>query len=275
MNHYFDHIYVINMKKDIYKKEKITKILNNLDIQFTLIEGIDPYQSRQYMKSHFMEINRLKFMNYNDFPWEKYISNYLDLEKEPSINSKKSAWLHWVNHGNGEGRTPFSNKLLINPGFWGSLRSKEFIIRDAIKNNYQKILILEDDICPHKDFHNEINKISELLISNEWDLLYLGASQHNWDDITVKDGIYKSKNTLGSFALAINSNTFKKLLRLYQNFDKSHDELVLDFQSNHDCYVIYPNIIISDPTNSNIDKNPLSLLDYSKKCRWDLNNYVI
>ena len=50
------------------------------------------------------------------------------------------------------------------------------ILEKAIQNNYESILILEDDV----EFTNEVNKISEYFkfLPEDWDMLYFGGN-HN------------------------------------------------------------------------------------------------
>ena len=43
-------------------------------------------------------------ININDFEWETYINNYIDLKKA-GINNKDKALQHWINYGKNEGRT--------------------------------------------------------------------------------------------------------------------------------------------------------------------------
>ena len=64
-------------------------------------------------------------------------------------------------------------------GAYGMLCSASLVLQTAKKNNYNRILLLEDDII----FHNNFNKLFERNISkvpNDWYLLYFGTSMHNW-----------------------------------------------------------------------------------------------
>ena len=49
-------------------------------------------------------INNKYFFKNNDFDWETYINNYIDLKKA-GINTREKALQHWNNHGKKEGRT--------------------------------------------------------------------------------------------------------------------------------------------------------------------------
>ena len=54
----------------------------------------------------------------------------------------------------------------ITHGEVGTLLSHMWCLRDAIKNNYDKFIIFEDDIVFHKDFHKMFQEI---------------VTQHNYD----------------------------------------------------------------------------------------------
>ena len=58
LNKIFDKIYVINLKKDTFKKEMINKKFNNLKIRFEFIDAVNGYD-------------------------EPYISNYKEYESKP------------------------------------------------------------------------------------------------------------------------------------------------------------------------------------------------
>ena len=69
-----------------------------------------------------------------------------------------------------------NNDTVINNGELGILTTHINIITEAKENNYNNILILEDDI----EFTKEIENIDEYmsLVPSDWDMLYFGGN-HN------------------------------------------------------------------------------------------------
>ena len=107
------------------------------------------------------------------------------------------------------------NKNNLTTGELGCLLSHIYILEDAINNNYENILIFEDDVIFHKNFLNKFYKNYKYLIQNEkkFDIIYLGASQkHNWNNVIIKKKYMIANRLDGTFAMIINKNIFNKIL---------------------------------------------------------------
>lgn len=176
-----------------------------------------------------------------------------------------------VNPDGISGEDASSSGIIENKNAMACLLSHINIIKDAKKNGYKKILIFEDDVLLSSDFTSRISKISEF----NWKLIYLGASQFNWSNIKIKNGYYLSKNTLGTFAYAIDSSIYDMIIEVLDTKRKSVDNLLTEIQREiyGYCYTLYPNIVISDVNNSDIrgDKN---MSQYSKMMRWDSSKFT-
>jgi GR25 family glycosyltransferase involved in LPS biosynthesis len=153
------------------------------------------------------------------------------------------------------------------------------ILLNAIKNNYKKFLIFEDDAVFHKNFTEIFNKQINKLPDN-WKLLYLGSSMHTWrinSRCIFKDGfLIPSGSIPGAFALGISSECFPYLIQQISTFRSAWDLLPLKTINTifkNQCYVIYPNIVVADPRDSNI-RNGKTLQKKATDCGWKLNDYV-
>ena len=62
---------------------------------------------------------------------------------------------------------------------WGVLKSKKMILQHAIKNNFKRILLLQDDLFFIEDFHKKFEDFIQE-IAEDWKLVQLGASQFKW-----------------------------------------------------------------------------------------------
>lgn len=172
-----------------------------------------------------------------------------------------------------------SNRKITSPGVLGYLLSIKKVILDAIEKNYNRVLLLDDDILIHNNIINLINNIT--IIPNNWVLLYLGCSQlKNWNKINIiKNCYYDPKSSCdGSFAIIITSKIFKELIELIDNcllpFDTGPLRTINSRYPNK-CWAFYPNLIIADVRDSNIrtEGGNHYMYQFSRKCRWDLSNY--
>ena len=177
-----------------------------------------------------------------------------------------------------KGVEPLEGNNKLNKGQLGCLSSHILILEDAIKNNYKKILIFEDDIIL-KDSWENIKTAANNLQYLETNLLYLGCSQHRWnriktlaekrENINIEKNYYHCIRSYGSFAVIINNSIYKTLLNMYKLKCKPVDNYLIDYQLNnkHKCIVMYPNKVIADVTTSNTG-DPRDQNKMAKKFRW-------
>jgi len=86
------------------------------------------------------------------------------------------------------------------------------IFKEAKDQNLQRIIILEDDIIPRYLNEKVLNKITDFLQNNEWDLFYFGAvpdCRRDNSAIKVKDRFYRIRS-LCTHAYAINRSAIEK-----------------------------------------------------------------
>ena len=143
------------------------------------------------------------------------------------------------------------------------------IIKDAKSKGYKRILIFEDDVKFIENFHSEFKKVKD----KDWKLLYLGGSQFDWTRIEKLNGFYKCKNTLGTFAYAVDSSIYEDIINLYQNGKKSVDNLLVDFQesNNNKCLTFLPNIVQTDVSESDIRETKDQAI-WSSINKWQIKN---
>ena len=158
----------------------------------------------------------------------------------------------------------------------GCLISHIRILKKALSAGHKRILILEDDVIFAKAFMKRTDKIYNI---KNWDLLYLGSSQHSWKKINTKeakkDGFYKSWMSTGTFAYAINSSAFEPLIKLLSGKKYPVDHYLTIFQSQRYkslCYTLYPHIVISDVTKSDIRRGRSQSI-YAERFRWNIISY--
>ena len=162
---------------------------------------------------------------------------------------------------------PIEGSFLGNraPGTWGCYVSHLEVIKDAKKNNYDKILILEDDVAADDNFvYLFSQKIKDL--PEDWKLFYLGASAHiGIPKKKVTDHISQTFESFTTSSYGIHSSIYDTILESEKVADKTIDLfLVKDIQSTHPCYVVTPTIMWQAAGFSDIHQKHLNYTGFMK-----------
>lgn len=170
------------------------------------------------------------------------------------------------------------NKNNLTTGELGCLLSHIYILEDAINNNYENILIFEDDVIFHKNFLNKFYKNYKYLIQNEkkFDIIYLGASQkHNWNNVIIKKKYMIANRLDGTFAMIINKNIFNKILYQAKTLKYPIDSVLYYFIQNHSrAYCFLPYLVTVDINNiSNTTPNFKLKNYYYKENKINIENF--
>ncbi len=271
---YFDCVYLINLPDERYKLKDIINIFDTNKIKYKIINGVyvnnnidSKYLKRWKFQKHldYSELN--KFL----FDEKIYLKNNPDLKN--IISSKSSAWTHWINHGVFERRLLYDITTISLESQLGNLIAHINVLKDAIKNKYNNILVLEDDVFINKDF----NEIHENIINKipKYSILYYGGIQKKWDNINTENGFYRANNTYGGFAYALRNEYFNYILEQMEELIYPIDKLFINIQNSlENSYVIYPNIFITDLENGKIHRKR-DFKKYSQHFKWKVENYII
>jgi GR25 family glycosyltransferase involved in LPS biosynthesis len=96
----------------------------------------------------------------------------------------------------------------------GCFESHISVLKDAYKNKYNRVIILEDDIIMANINSHVIEKITNFLKNNRWDLFYLGAvpdaRKHNFCIKVDKQPKFYRIKSLCTHAYVMNKNCIKK-----------------------------------------------------------------
>jgi len=167
-----------------------------------------------------------------------------------------------------------------HPGALGCLLSHKSIIKDALDNNYNKILILEDDCLLRKDFNDIFDHKYGSLINYfpDWKILYFGNS-HQWGwpfSIKYYDNFYITKGGYATFAYGLDKSIFKDLLKSLENLDEPIDNtLVNNYQEDDLCVTFFPHIIQQDiRKESNTSGLSWDLKDYFENNQVKIEDFI-
>jgi GR25 family glycosyltransferase involved in LPS biosynthesis len=247
--------------KSILKKYKVNKlIINNGDSTSNILNNFPIYvinlEKDIYRRSYIKHLFETLKINYNLI----IVNNVTpDDMKKWNINQK-----------------------FRNLGQFGCILSHMYCLEDAIKNNYEKFMIFEDDIIFHKNFDNLISKY----LTYDLDLLMLGGTDFELKNNIVNmnnnnDLYFPQDNVLGAFANVYSLNFAKHLydykirITKISEFDKEYYLFYNDFKIG----VCYPNIVIVELSTTNIDhvfspdKKPF-YDEYIEKCYMGNLNYI-
>jgi len=143
---------------------------------------------------------------------------------------------------------------IINSGHYACLLSHIKVIKKAKKNNYNNIMILEDDVIFNNNFLEEIKKIK----LPQYDLIYLGGLIK--EKKVFLNGWGKRLKVMGAYGYIINKNMYDKILVKLQEFIYCVD---IAYYKLKDGFNIY---ILNDLIKTNLDSS-----DTSKKTKKLIN----
>jgi GR25 family glycosyltransferase involved in LPS biosynthesis len=127
------------------------------------------------------------------------------------------------------GKAIYRGQKPIRSGEFGCLFTHLSILLDARANNYDKILIFEDDV----ELHSEFNKIaSEFLeeVPENWDMIYFGANTARNVSVRVSSRVNLANSLLGGHAYAVNRRAYDRLIHLLESEPYPVDET---YSRNH------------------------------------------
>lgn len=164
-------------------------------------------------------------------------------------------------------------------GRYGCFDSHIQVIKNAFNNNYNNILIFEDDIKIGKFYSNLLLKksINFMKNNNKWDVFYLGyfPFSYNYKIIPITDNIFKS-NPFGCHSYCLNKKSIVKILNKYQyGIGNYQYDIWLSMHSNLNIYCITP-IIFDQYFSFSTDNSTHGILEYIfRKIQPIFENYNI
>jgi GR25 family glycosyltransferase involved in LPS biosynthesis len=136
------------------------------------------------------------------------------------------------------------------------------IYNDALSRGFKRILILEDDIKPHKNIQGLFQNFKQLIPDN-YDLLYFGWIPLNDDcsmwtyeiiqDRFITNNTIHSKNLWGLYAYSPSTNLMREMIDLYNDsFPMEIDRyFVTQVQQQRNSIALWPQLICHDIMVSN------------------------
>jgi GR25 family glycosyltransferase involved in LPS biosynthesis len=149
----------------------------------------------------------------------------------------------------------------LTPGNIGATYSHRGIIQKAKDNNYDNILILEDDV----EFHNDLNSLfSEYIkeVPNDWDIIFFGGNHclnngYYMHDpiIPITEHVYRVIRSFANHCYAVKNTCYDKLIEVLSSTEsKPNDVLVSDIKKELNCYLFRPHLAWQRPSYSDLNE---------------------
>jgi len=211
----------------------------------------------------------------------------INLARRPERLSRVSKLLQWSGidyhritgvDGRDIGLPPHDHNISTE-GAYGCLLSHLAVYQLSKQRGHRRVLVLEDDICIHRNFDVILSEFMRG-IPSDWKLLYFGGSQKpgTWTSLAMESisqevSYYRARLTRGTFAYAFDCSIVDDLINMVSSKSKPIDFYLSDIQERYPCYVSYPNLIISDVTSSDTQECR-DQCEFGNKMHWRLSDYV-
>ena len=151
------------------------------------------------------------------------------------------------------------------------------VFKDAFQNNYNKILVLEDDFnftLPKDQIAIKLDKAFEEM-PEDWDMFYLGANIMNeiMSDPIEKysENLFKLNSAYALHSVCFSKNSFDKILNFFEgkgdwveNLMKNYEAIDVffakDFQVFNKCFISKDILCLQQPAFSSIEN---TFFDYT------------
>jgi GR25 family glycosyltransferase involved in LPS biosynthesis len=254
----------INSKRQLYIP---TPIMDGSGASYEYGFGINiPVDSTKFF-------DRIYYINLDRRPdRRKHMEEQLDKFKLSAarVEAFDGSKLEWNDQVYGEKSTYWNNGAL------GYCLSYRLALVDAIKHNFQRILVLDDDCILSDNMYDVLEKAFKQL-PEDWHMLYLAANHSHESMPTesdrVNDNVYRLKGSVGSHAIIINNLAFETILNYVSCPYSALDVFFAVYQKICPCYITYPGLarqlqghsdIINKDVNYNADIDYINHIKYLK-----------
>jgi hypothetical protein len=167
-------------------------------------------------------------------------------------------------------------------GGYAYLHSWSSILRDAIRDRIDSLLVMDDDVVFHKDIGQAFARVVRQL-PDDWAVLQLGTLRRRglrrlrwWSPwLFMNEG-----RSVGSHAVGLSSKVFGELLDLTLRRDAVFDNgalSTLTWRHRNHSFVTFPDLAIQEWVDSDIDpnfsQNEFERVKTARRFHWKLENY--
>jgi GR25 family glycosyltransferase involved in LPS biosynthesis len=136
-----------------------------------------------------------------------------------------------------------------NNGALGCVLSHREAILDAIRRDYEQVLILEDDADISEQFFDTMAKI---VLPVDWHMIYLSANLSEPVKDKVQDNLYRLRGGLGAHAIIWHRRAFEQCLQFLSGPYAPWDMFLSYYQHFFPCYIMNPGMAVPVASMSDI-----------------------
>ncbi|MGJ8570803.1 MAG: FkbM family methyltransferase [Hoeflea sp.] len=268
INSVFEQVRVLNLDRRSDRWESVSRSLALADIKaerFSAVDGSQPEVAAEY---------------------EAYLQQppVTVSDSIPAISSQRDFYMDYTSQMARIAHLERSGKKAIaSRGAWGYLKSSERLLEEALADNTESLLILDDDVMLHKDIKALFAEAMTQL-PDDWLILQLGTLQYNWTPPWAEwhsPLLYRTNGSaVGSHAVGMRFDVIPYLLDQVRRLDMPYDIGALSAATRafpDRCFVIHPNLAIQSLVDSDIGTSNFQQANKREEAaaryRWKLEDY--
>jgi GR25 family glycosyltransferase involved in LPS biosynthesis len=136
------------------------------------------------------------------------------------------------------------------------------ILELARKENYERVLIFEDDVEFDPDFSKLFPKYMKQVPAS-WDMLYFGGN-HSETPLPVSKNVLRVMDMRCTHAYAVNKSMYSFLIDSLKDCHIPIDLFYTQIQKQYACYVLYPHVAWQHEGESFIRKENVNYVSIRK-----------
>ncbi len=271
LNDVFERVLVLNLDRRPDRWAQAEEQLSRFGIKaqrFSAIDGTDPAvaaEYKAYAKATLAQVS-------SELPPISYSEDfYLRAASE-------AARLAHLEQRSGK-------KAIASRGAWAYLRSYEAMLEQALADQVESLLVLDDDFVLHRQTP-ELFAQAYSELPDDWLILKLGTLQYNWNVPWAtwrSEHLYRTNGSaIGSHAVGMKFEILPYLLDHVRRMDMPYDVGALSAATRafaERSFVIFPNVAIQRLQDTDIGtsefQNSRGIEEIAATYRWTLSDYLL
>ncbi len=271
LNDVFERVLVLNLDRRPDRWEQAQEQLRHFGIEadrFSAVDGADPAIAAEYEVYAASALTQVS----DELPPISYSEDfYLRAASE-------AARLAHLEQRSGK-------KAIASRGAWAYLRSYEAMLEQALADQVESLLVLDDDFVLHRQTP-ELFAQAYSELPDDWLMLKLGTLQYNWNVPWAtwrSEHLYRTNGSaIGSHAVGMKFEILPYLLDHVRRMDMPYDVGALSAATRafaERSFVIFPNVAIQRLQDTDIGtsefQNSRGIEEIAATYRWTLSDYLL
>ena len=249
-----EHIYVVNLDR---RPDRLARVLRE-------------------MNAHGLKVSRVPAVDArSSHPARRLMEEFRNRDPTAHLSSAPHVSVQHVEQW----------KTRLTAGVFGYLLSQAAVLKDAARNGYRRILVLDDDVFFTSDANVRLREVAGHL-PPDWKTLLLGASEYadraSQEFVQARvpgcTDLYHPipGKTCGSFAVAYDQSIYDEVLGAIADAEAPYDNFALGstyVRHPKHCFVVDPAVCVPDVSESNIREGSREQQAHGQRMRWEFTRY--